>query len=244
MRTYLRRLRRRRRITGAGEGAPPACDGAGAARRAVACVARGEGEECTGARPLARSKRATRRRLPFRKIPILINSFNRLDCLRGLVDWLRGAGYADIIIIDNASSFPPLLSYLERLERKKRATIVRLEANFGHLAIWRHGLLPRLGIEFGVCLHRPGHRAGGVLPGRRSRPFPRNPRRGSRNRDRRIRAASGRHTGARDPQGAGAFVGEPVLAGPSGPRPLPRADRYDLRPLSTVRAVTASVSLP
>ena len=66
--------------------------------------------------PSTRSAPALRRRLPFRKIPILVNSFNRLDCLRGLVDWLRGAGYADIIIIDNASSFPPLLSYLERLE--------------------------------------------------------------------------------------------------------------------------------
>ena len=85
--------------------------------------------------------------MPFRKIPILVNSFNRLNCLRGLVDWLEGAGYANIIIIDNASSFPPLLSYLERLERKRRATIVRLEANFGHLAIWQQGLLQHLGID-------------------------------------------------------------------------------------------------
>jgi hypothetical protein len=90
---------------------------------------------------------AVRRRLPFRRIPILINSFNRLQCLRSLVDWLENAGYANIIIIDNASSFPPLLAYLERLERKKRATIVRLGANCGHLAIWQQGLLQRLGID-------------------------------------------------------------------------------------------------
>ncbi|MGE5441759.1 MAG: hypothetical protein ACM3Q0_01685 [Bacteroidota bacterium] len=145
--TYLRRLRQRRRITGAGEGAPPACDGAGAARLAVADVASGESEEGAAARPLTRPKPATRRRLAFRRIPILINSFNRLQCLRSLVDWLEDAGYAKIIIIDNASSFPPLLSYLERLERKGRATVVRLGANVGHLAIWRQGLLQRLGIN-------------------------------------------------------------------------------------------------
>jgi hypothetical protein len=86
-------------------------------------------------------------RLPFRQIPVLINSFNRLHCLRSLIDWLEGAGYANIIIIDNASSFPPLLSYLERLERKRRARVVRLEANFGHLAIWQQDLLQRLGID-------------------------------------------------------------------------------------------------
>jgi hypothetical protein len=147
LRTYLRRLRQRRRIADAGDGAQPAGDGAGEARHAVASVARGESEEGAATRPSARSKASTRRRLPFRRIPILINSFNRLHCLRSLVDWLRAAGYADIIIIDNASSFPPLLSYLERLERKKRATVVRLGTNAGHLAIWRDGLLQRLGIE-------------------------------------------------------------------------------------------------
>ena len=147
MRTYLRRLRGRRQTAGAVEGAPPYCGEERApARRAVADAASSESCEDAAGQLSARSAPALRRHLPFRRIPILINSFNRLHCLRGLVDWLEGAGYSNIIIIDNASSFPPLLSYLECLERKRRATVVRLEANFGHLAIWQQGLLQRLGI--------------------------------------------------------------------------------------------------
>jgi hypothetical protein len=147
VRTYLRRLRRRRQIAGSANGIPPyCCDASIAARSVVADAASSESCEGVARQPCARSAPTLRRQLPFRRIPILINSFNRLHCLRGLVDWLEGAGYSNIIIIDNASSFPPLLSYLERLERKSRATIVRLEANFGHLAIWQQGLLQRLGI--------------------------------------------------------------------------------------------------
>lgn len=142
MRTCLRRLRRRRQTAGTVENEDRAV-----ARSAIADAAGCDSADSGATQPSARSAPALRRRLPFRKIPILINSFNRLHCLRGLVDWLEGARYANIIIIDNASSFPPLLSYLERLERKRRATVVRLEANFGHLAIWQQGILQHLGID-------------------------------------------------------------------------------------------------
>ena len=142
MRAYWGRLRRRRQTAGTVENESRA-----QARSSVADAPGTDSADAAATQPSTRSAPALQRRLPYRKIPILINSFNRLDCLRGLVDWLEDAGYANIIILDNASSFPPLLSYLERLERKRRATIVRLEANFGHLAIWQQGLLPRLGID-------------------------------------------------------------------------------------------------
>jgi hypothetical protein len=85
--------------------------------------------------------------LPFWRVPIIINSFNRLGSLRRLVDWLLRAGYANLHIIDNASAYPPLLSYLTSLEQSGRATVTRLAENAGPLALWQRNLLARLGIE-------------------------------------------------------------------------------------------------
>ncbi len=84
--------------------------------------------------------------LPREDVPILINSFNRLACLRELIDWLERAGQRRIFVIDNASTYPPLLAYLDGLARTGTARVVRLRENAGHLALWRHGLLQRLGI--------------------------------------------------------------------------------------------------
>jgi hypothetical protein len=85
--------------------------------------------------------------LPFWQVPIIINSFNRLGSLRRLIDWLLRAGYVNLHIIDNASAYPPLLSYLTSLEQSGRATITRLPENAGPMALWRQNLLARLGIE-------------------------------------------------------------------------------------------------
>ena len=84
--------------------------------------------------------------LPREEVPILINSFNRLACLRELIDWLKRAGQRKIYVIDNASSYPPLLAYLEELVRTGAARVVPLEENAGHLALWRNRVLEQLGI--------------------------------------------------------------------------------------------------
>jgi hypothetical protein len=85
--------------------------------------------------------------LPFWQVPIIINSFNRLGSLRRLTGWLLRAGYVNLHIIDNASTYPPLLSYLTSLEQSGQATVTRLAENAGPLAVWRQNLLDRLGIE-------------------------------------------------------------------------------------------------
>ncbi len=84
--------------------------------------------------------------LPFWRVPVLINSFNRLASLRRLIDWLRQAGHLDLHVIDNASTYPPLLDYLRWLERTRLVKVTRLTRNAGHLALWQQGLLQRLGI--------------------------------------------------------------------------------------------------
>ena len=79
-------------------------------------------------------------------IPIFINSRDRMDCLRQLVSWLSGAGYRNVYVLDNASTYPRLLEYYEELEQCGQAKVIRLEANLGHTALWNSGILNRLQI--------------------------------------------------------------------------------------------------
>jgi hypothetical protein len=72
-----------------------------------------------------------RPRRDVREIPVVINNFNRLESLRALIAWLESAGMKNIVVIDNGSTFPPLLSYYSTLCHE----VVR-EANLGPLALW------------------------------------------------------------------------------------------------------------
>ncbi|MBF0096735.1 MAG: glycosyltransferase [Magnetococcales bacterium] len=78
-------------------------------------------------------------------VPIFINSYNRLECLQKLVEWLENAGYHHIYIVDNNSSYPPLLDYLRTIEN--RVHVIRLHKNFGYLALWRAEILKSLDIR-------------------------------------------------------------------------------------------------
>ena len=69
---------------------------------------------------------------PYQDIPVVINNFNRLDCLIKLLNWLNNAGMRNIVIIDNGSTFPPLLEYYKTIG----CEVVRGE-NLGPLAIWK-----------------------------------------------------------------------------------------------------------
>ena len=80
------------------------------------------------------------------QIPIFINARDRLDCLRQLVDWLRQAGYEKIYILDNASTYQPLLDYYSKLE-EQGIWVLKLRQNLGHTALWRSGILEKLDIR-------------------------------------------------------------------------------------------------
>ena len=81
-------------------------------------------------------------------IPIFINNFNRLGCLQRLVDWLVEAGYKKIYVLDNDSSYPPLLAYYHQLDENSPAVqVVRLGKNFGHTALWDSGILEHMSVE-------------------------------------------------------------------------------------------------
>lgn len=75
--------------------------------------------------PLIKSQR----RKPL-TIPILIINFNQLFYLRQLVNFLITRGFENIIIIDNNSTYPPLLDYYKGIQKK--VTIEFNKKNEGH----------------------------------------------------------------------------------------------------------------
>ncbi|WP_209309894.1 glycosyltransferase family 2 protein [Salinimicrobium oceani] len=72
----------------------------------------------------------------FKQIPIIINNFNRVTTLKQLIFDLESRGYYNIEIIDNNSSYPPLLEYYEQCSYK----VHRLKKNIGFKALWKSGL--------------------------------------------------------------------------------------------------------
>lgn len=75
----------------------------------------------------------------MREVPIYINCRDRVTPLRALVTWLEGAGHERIVLLDNASTYEPLLDYY----RETPHDLVCLGSNYGARAIWQAGLLPR-----------------------------------------------------------------------------------------------------
>jgi glycosyl transferase family 2 len=73
-----------------------------------------------------------------KSIPIIIISFNQLFYLKKLVDFLLLNKHQNIIIIDNNSTYSPLLSYFNEIEKNNNVTIYRLKENFGHLIFWEN----------------------------------------------------------------------------------------------------------
>jgi tetratricopeptide (TPR) repeat protein len=78
-------------------------------------------------------------RTNYRTVPIVINSRDRCSCLRELIAWLRWAGYTNIAILDNDSTYPPLLEYLREVEQT--IVVFRSKHNYGPRALWSSGVV-------------------------------------------------------------------------------------------------------
>jgi len=68
------------------------------------------------------------------KIPVFILSFNRLACLRQLVTWLESTEIAEPIIVDNGSTYRPLLDWLDAM--RDTIAIQRFADNYGPYRVW------------------------------------------------------------------------------------------------------------
>lgn len=73
-----------------------------------------------------------------RQVPVFVNVRDRVRDLRQLVAWLEAAGHDRIVLLDNASTWPPLLEYLDASPHE----VIRLEQNLGSRSIWKAGLAP------------------------------------------------------------------------------------------------------
>jgi hypothetical protein len=73
-------------------------------------------------------------------IPIIINNRNRYTYLKQLVDWLTHAGYTNLYILDNDSTYPPVLEYYKVTPAK----IIYLNKNSGYKALWLSDFFDRV----------------------------------------------------------------------------------------------------
>ena len=76
-----------------------------------------------------------RRLVNSKDIPIIINNFNRLTYLKSLINSLTSRGYHNIYILDNKSTYPPLLDYYK--------TCPFTVGNLGYKALWISGIFNR-----------------------------------------------------------------------------------------------------
>lgn len=75
------------------------------------------------------------------QFPVVINVRDRLSPLLLLLEWLELVGQREIWLCDNASTYPPLVDFLN----STRHHVVFNDFNLGHRAPWLSGLVPEIG---------------------------------------------------------------------------------------------------
>ena len=83
--------------------------------------------------PYSPPKSTAEEKLFAKTVHVFINVRDRLECLTQLLNWFERAGHENIILIDNASTYPPLLKFMESCPHR----VVRLKRNLRHTALWR-----------------------------------------------------------------------------------------------------------
>ena len=74
----------------------------------------------------------------WRDTPIHVTNRDNLDRgFRRLVAWLRQAGHGNITVIDNGSTWPPLLAFYDK---SPELNVLRLTTNMGPYAFWHLGM--------------------------------------------------------------------------------------------------------
>lgn len=71
--------------------------------------------------------------------PTFLICRDRVSCTAELVRWLEAAGQQQIYLVDNDSSYEPLLEYYESTPH----TVIRMGGNTGHTGIWLHGIVDK-----------------------------------------------------------------------------------------------------
>lgn len=72
----------------------------------------------------------------LKEIPVIIINFNQLFYLKQLVDFLIRRKFKNIIIIDNKSTYPPLLEYYKEIQSNVKLELMK--DNYGHLVFFNN----------------------------------------------------------------------------------------------------------
>jgi hypothetical protein len=67
------------------------------------------------------------------QVPIIINNRNRFTFLKQMIEQLNTFGYTNIYVLDNDSSYLPLLEYYKIIPAK----VIYLKQNLGYRALWK-----------------------------------------------------------------------------------------------------------
>lgn len=79
-------------------------------------------------------------------IPVYINNYNQLATVRAMVAYLLRVPQVEPVIVDNASTYPPLLEWYAECPVR----VVRLDCNLGPLGVWSSGVDLHASDYFGV----------------------------------------------------------------------------------------------
>jgi len=71
-----------------------------------------------------------------KQVPIFINNYNRVTTLKKMIAALEARGYNNITILDNQSTYPPLLEYYKTTQHKVHV----YKKNYGSKSFWKSGL--------------------------------------------------------------------------------------------------------
>jgi len=82
----------------------------------------------------------------WKSVPIIINSFNRLGYLKRQVKYLLDNEYTNIYIIDNNSTYLPLLEFY----KESKLNVFYLSDNVGYLALWQSPVFDYFSDEYYV----------------------------------------------------------------------------------------------
>ena len=74
----------------------------------------------------------------MKQTPVIINNFNRLSSTRNMYEFLQSRNFTRITILDNASTYPPLLDWYATLEEQE---VVRFQTNIGAHCLFDSGYL-------------------------------------------------------------------------------------------------------
>jgi hypothetical protein len=81
-----------------------------------------------------------------KEVPIVINNRDTLHHLSELVEKLKQFGYHKIIVLDNQSTYPPLLEYYQNASIR----VVYLNQNIGPYALWQSDLFEEIRHDYYV----------------------------------------------------------------------------------------------